>query len=88
MKFLLLMTLLFSGLALSQDDPEITKDAKVIYKYRKHEKFDFDDIDVGGQNTSTGDLSITPRSQRDFENKLPYRKNFNPEIRRAVNNIM
>lgn len=63
------------------------RDGKIIYKYKQFEKFDFENIDIGGENTSTGDLSITPRFQRKFENKLPLRRNFNPEIRDAVNNI-
>lgn len=59
-------------------------DENVIYRYREFERFDFEDIVIEGETGSPGDLSIAPRFQRQFENPLPYRKNFNAEIRKAV----
>ncbi len=60
---------------------------KIIYKYKKYEKFDFADLVVEGETGSPGDLSISPRYQRRFKNKLPYRKNFNDKISHAVGQI-
>ena len=53
---------------------------KIVYKYKMYEKFDLEDISVDGETGSPGDLSILNRYQRKFKNKLPYRKNFKPEI--------
>ena len=63
------------------------QEGKIIYKYKKYEKFDFEDLVIEGEIGSPGDLSITPRYQRKFKNRLPYRKNFNAEIRKAVERI-
>jgi len=60
---------------------------KIIYKYKKYEKFDFDDLQIEGDTGGPGDLSISPRYQRKFKNKLPYRRNFHPELRRAIERV-
>ena len=59
--------------------PKKTK-GNIIYKYKMYEKFDLEDISVDGETGSPGDLSIMNRFQRKFKNRLPYRKNFKPEI--------
>ncbi len=59
----------------------------IIYRYKKYEKFDFEDLVIEGETGSPGDLSIAPRYQRKFKNKLPYRKNFNSEIRTGVERV-
>ena len=56
----------------------------VILRYREYERFDFEDLTKQRETGSPGDLSITPRFQRQFNNQLPYRKNFNAEIIKAV----
>ena len=53
---------------------------KVVYKYKKYEKFNLEDISVDGETGVPGDISLINRYQRKFKNKLPYRKNFRPEI--------
>lgn len=60
---------------------------KIVYKYKKYEKFDFEDLSIEGETGSPGDLSISPRYQGKFKNRLPYRKNFNAEIRKGVERI-
>lgn len=60
---------------------------KIIYKYKKYQKFDFEDLVIEGETGSPGDLSIIPRYQRKFKNRLPYRKNFNAEIRKSVERV-
>ena len=46
---------------------------KVTYKYKKYEKFDFEDMVIEGDMGSPGDLSISPRFQRKFKEN---RRNF------------
>jgi len=60
---------------------------KIIYRYKKYEKFDFENLVIEGETGGPGDLSIAPRFQRKFKNKLPYRKNFNAEIRKGVERV-
>lgn len=57
---------------------------KVIYKYKKFQEFDMEDLNVAGELGSPGDITSEYRFQREFKNKLPLRKNFNPELRRSV----
>jgi len=83
---ILAMALIFNHQVLSQG----VKDGpvpKIIYKYKKYQKFDFEDLVIEGETGSPGDLSIIPRYQRKFKNKLPYRKNFNAEIRKSIERI-
>jgi hypothetical protein len=61
---------------------------KVIYKYKKYERFDFDALDVKGENSSPGDLSIGPRFKKKFRNKIPERKDFNREMIKAIDSIL
>ena len=85
-KFLFLIS--FLGPSLNGTATEvISGKQKIIYKYKKYEKFDFDDLTVDGEVGSPGDLSIAPRYQRKFKNRLPYRKNFNPEIKMALDRV-
>ena len=63
------------------------KKGKVNYEYKKYEKFDFEDLSIEGSAGAPGDLSITPRYQQLYKNRLPYRKNFNAEIIKSVERI-
>ena len=60
---------------------------KIIYKYKQYEKFDFEDLVVEGETGSPGDLSIIPRYQRKIKNKLPYKRNFIPEMKKGIERI-
>lgn len=60
---------------------------KVRYEYKKHEVFDFEALDVAGDTSSPGDLSISPRFRKKFRNKIPERKNFNNEMKRALDSV-
>lgn len=85
MKLLIILLFTFSIPTYSQKgDVQVPK---IIYKYKKYQKFDFEDLVIEGETGSPGDLSIIPRYQRKFKNKLPYRKNFNAEIRKSVERI-
>ena len=59
----------------------------VRYEYKKFEKFDFEEIGVDGEAGSPGDISISPRLRKEFQNKLPERQNFNKEMKKAVDAI-
>lgn len=83
MKYLIVLILLMiTTLNVSAKDKEADKN--VVYKYKKFEKLDLEDFSVEGETGSPGDISISPRMQQKFYNKLPYRYNFFPEIRRSV----
>ena len=60
---------------------------KTIYQYKKFEKFDFDSLSLEGDYGNPGDLSIVPRYRQQYKNRLPYRINFNSEIRQAISRI-
>ena len=61
---------------------------RVTYKYKKYERFDFEALDVEGERSSPGDLSIDTRFKTKFENKIPERKNFNRQMKKAVDSIL
>lgn len=65
----------------------IAQSGKTIYQYKKYEKFDFDSLSLEGDYGNPGDLSIVPRYRQQYKNRLPYRKNFNSEIRQAISRI-
>lgn len=59
----------------------------VRYEYKKFEKFDFEEIGVEGEAGAPGDISISPRLRKEFSNRLPERKNFNKEMKKAIDGI-
>ncbi len=61
--------------------------SNVRYEYKKFEKFDFDEIGVEGEAGSPGDISVSPRLRKEFSNKLPEKRNFNKEMKKAVDGI-
>lgn len=79
--FLTILLLIAFPLAAKQ------KKEKVIYEYKKYEKFDFEEMVIEGEIASPGDLSVDLRYQGQFKNKLPYRKNFNAEIRKGIERV-
>ena len=77
----------FGSWAQEKIDKGAKKDDRTIYKYKQYQKFDFAELSVEGDMGSPGDLSINPRLQKEFRNKLPYRKNFNPELHRSIERV-
>lgn len=63
------------------------KKTKIKYEYKKYEKFDFEALDVEGKRNSPGDLSINSRFGTKFKNKLPGKRNFNREMKNAIDSI-
>ena len=60
---------------------------KVIYTYKKYEKLDFDDLVIEGDSNDYAELSITPMKDISMKNKLPYRKNFNEQIKKGISRV-
>ena len=60
---------------------------KIKFQYKKFEKFDFEDLVIEGETSSPSDLTISPRYNKKFKNLLPYRKNFNLEIKKTIERI-
>ena len=87
MKILICLTLIVaSTLTYAAKELKGSK-VNVVYKYKKYQKFDFEDLVIEGETGSPGDLTVGSRFQRKFRNKLPYRKNFNAEIRKGIERI-
>ena len=86
MKSFLLISILFSFSSMAQKELQGSK-VNIIYKYKKYQKFDFEDLVIEGETGSPGDLTVGSRFQRKFKNKLPYRKNFNAEIKKGITRI-
>lgn len=61
---------------------------KIIYEYKKYEKFDFGDMTIDGSKGGLGDLSVNPRYQVKFRNELPKKPNFNIEMIDSVDNLL
>jgi len=83
MKALLMMVIVLSVFSALAEE----KQKKVIYEYKKFEKFDFSEIGVEGESGAPGDLSVSPNPRKDYGNRLPERKEFNKEIRKAASGI-
>lgn len=64
------------------------KKAKINYEYKKFERFDFDALDVEGSKPSDGSISIPTRLDGKHKNKLPERKNFDREMKRAIDTVI
>ncbi|MBT3585927.1 MAG: hypothetical protein HN509_13555 [Halobacteriovoraceae bacterium] len=84
---ILAIFLLISTSVMAQSGQRIDKKNRIIYKYKKYQKFDFEDLVIQGETGSPGDISVDPRKNFDFKNKLPYRRNFNAEIRKGIERI-
>ena len=60
---------------------------KVIYTYKQYEKFDFDDLNIEGDSGAPNDLSISPIHEKRFTNRLPYKKEFQREIKKGIERV-
>ena len=68
MKTLLAFCVAWSSLVLAEE--------RIIYQYKKYEKFDLGDLEVKGQLIAPGDLSVRDRDRRRFELDLYNRSDF------------
>lgn len=60
---------------------------KVIYQYKKYEKFDLGNLEVKGQLIAPGDISVRERERRRFELDLYSRKDFDALIQKDVDSL-
>jgi hypothetical protein len=60
---------------------------KVIYQYKKYEKFDLGNLEVKGQLIAPGDISVRERERRRFELDLYSRKDFDNFIKKDVESL-
>jgi hypothetical protein len=79
-KTALILGVLISMSAFSQDD-------KVIYQYKKYEKFDLGNLEVKGQLIAPGDISVRERERKRFEMDLYNRKDFDGFIKKDVESL-
>lgn len=63
------------------------EDPKVIYQYKKYEKFDLGNLEVKGQLIAPGDISVRERERKRFELDLFSRKDFDAFIKKDVESL-
>jgi len=63
------------------------EDQKVIYQYKKYEKFDLGNLEVKGQLIAPGDISVRERERRRFEIDLYVRENFDSLIKSDMESL-
>lgn len=63
------------------------QEEKVIYQYKKYEKFDLGNLEVKGQLIAPGDISVRERERRRFELDLFSRKDFDAFIKKDVESL-
>ena len=63
------------------------EDQKVIYQYKKYEKFDLGNLEVKGQLIAPGDISVRERERKRFELDLYSRKDFDGFIKKDIESL-
>jgi hypothetical protein len=63
------------------------EDQKIIYQYKKYEKFDLGNLEVKGQLIAPGDISVRERDRKRFELDLYTRKDFDPFIKKDIESL-
>jgi len=82
----MIRTLLFI-FSLSVFSSAFGDDQKVIYQYKKYEKFDLGNLEVKGQLIAPGDISVRERERRRFELDLYSRKDFDAFIKKDIETL-
>lgn len=85
-KMMIIASLLYLTIGFAEENKQ-KGDENVIYKYRKHEKFDFGSLEIKGSIVAPGDLSVKERSRRTFSRNLYDRDNFNKEVIEDIRNL-
>jgi hypothetical protein len=65
----------------------LAEQEKVIYQYKKYEKFDLGNLEVNGQLVAPGDISVRERDRKRFELELFIRNNFDKSIKKDINSL-
>jgi hypothetical protein len=63
------------------------QDEKVIYQYRKYERFDLGNMEVKGNLIAPGDISVRERERKRFQVELYTRKEFDPFIKKDIESL-
>ncbi len=77
--FILILNLNFISLAHGEE--------KIIYEYKKYEKFDLGNLEVKGEIIAPGDLSVRERERKKFEIDLFNRTNFEVFLKNDLNSL-
>jgi hypothetical protein len=81
---ILTLTLILSFSSLAQG----TKRKKnVVIKYKQYESFDLGNLEIKGKIIAPGDLSVKERQRKRFSRPLFERDDFDPEVRRDIQNL-
>ncbi len=81
------MKILSLLLGLSFMTSTFAQDEKVIYQYRKYERFDLGHLEVKGNLIAPGDISVRDRERKRFQVELYTRKEFDPFIRKDIESL-
>lgn len=57
---------------------------KVIYEYKKYEKFDLGNLEVQGELIAPGDISVRERDRKKFSLELFNRRDFNSFVKQDI----
>lgn len=81
--------IIFAMLVITATSPLAQKSVneKVIYKYKKFEQFNLDEISVEGELGAPGEITVSNRYLRQFKNKLPSKPNFHLEMMKGLDRI-
>lgn len=60
---------------------------KIIYQYKKYEKFDLGNLEVKGELIAPGDISVRERDRKRFEIDLYNRKDFDPFTQKDIESL-
>lgn len=60
---------------------------KVIYEYKKYEKFDLGNLEVQGELIAPGDISVRERERKRFELDLYSRDNFDDFVAKDLDSL-
>jgi hypothetical protein len=59
----------------------------VVIKYKQYESFDLGNLEIKGKIIAPGDLSVKERQRKRFSRPLFERDDFDPEVRRDIQNL-
>ncbi|MFL5783863.1 MAG: hypothetical protein ACJ76H_04575 [Bacteriovoracaceae bacterium] len=83
--FMLTLGLFIAVPAIAQEPPKT--EPKVIYQYKKYEKFDLGNLEVKGQLIAPGDISVRERERKRFELDLFNRRKFDTFQRKDLESL-
>jgi len=78
--------MLVTGIATAQDSGQ-KSEGKIIYQYKKYERFDLGDLEVQGNIIAPGDLSVKEKGANLMGRPLYDRREFSKEISLDVHEL-